>query len=151
MIAIGAASLGEAQHNGPEPGLTVTDANPITTNPPFPLVETFMAINPTDPNNILAAAMSTSTDSSVVYLSRDGGSSWQAAYSENDGVFPGGDPMLAFDGNGRAYFSTITPRMSIWRSTDKGRHWSGPVKVGKPGETHDRQWVAASQQSDDKQ
>lgn len=148
LIGIGATTLTEAQISRPKAGLTIIDAGPITTNPPFTLVETFLAVNPTDPNNLLASAMSTTTDSSVVYATWDGGSTWQKVQNGNNGVFPGGDPMLAFDGNGGAYFSTITPAMTVWRSTDRGRTWSDSVKV--PGEAHDRQWIAASHQPDDK-
>jgi hypothetical protein len=51
--------------------------------------------------------------------------------------------MLAFAGDGTAYFSTMTPEILVWRSADGGRSWAEPVTVG-PGVRADRQWVTAS-------
>lgn len=143
-------TLVQGQNDGSNATLTVTDVQTIADNPPFPLVETFLAVNPANPDNILASAMSTTTDSSVVYATWDSGRTWQEVQNGNEGIFPGGDPMLAFDGSGRAYFTTITPRMSVWRSSDSGRTWSGPVKIGQSGKAHDRQWIAAPKNPDRK-
>lgn len=63
-------------------------------------------------------------------------------------TFSGGDPLLAFDGNGRAYFSTI-PTFHLWRSSDGGRSWTGPVDVGRKGWSYDRPWIAASPEPSD--
>lgn len=146
-IGLGITNLSHGQNSNTDNAITVSEVNPIVRNPPFPLVETFLAVNPTDPDNILASAVSTSTDSSVVYATWDSGTTWQKVKNGNHGVFAGGDPMLAFDGNGRAYFTTITPTFTVWHSTDGGRTWSEPVYVDK-GLNHDRQWIAAAQKSD---
>ena len=143
-LALAMASGAYAQTAPAEnPELEVTDVRPLVgTPPPFPLVESFLVVNPTDPDNLLASAMSVSSDESVVYGSWDGGDTWEQVRGPDGPVFPGGDPMLAFDGNGRAYFSAITPRFDVWRSADGGRTWAGPARIG--GEAaNDRQWVAA--------
>lgn len=122
--------------------LTISDARPLVGEaPPFPLVETYLAVDPTDDANLLASAMSVSSEASLVYGSWDGGETWEPALGPGGAPFPGGDPMLTFDGSGRAYFSTITPVIHVWRSTDRGRSWSGPALVGEEFAS-DRQWVA---------
>jgi hypothetical protein len=115
----------------------------VETEPLFPLVETFLAVNPVDHGNLLASAMSTSGTQSVVFRSEDNGESWATVEGPAGIVFPGMDPMLAFAGDGSAYFSTITPEIRVWRSADGGRSWAEPVTVG-PGKRADRQWVTAS-------
>ncbi len=150
LIVLCATTLIRAQNDRSNTALTVTDVQTVTDNPPFPLVETYLAVNPADSDNILASAMSTSTDSSIVYATWNGGRTWQKVQNGNNGVFSGGDPMLTFDGNGRAYFTTITPRISIWRSSDGGHTWSDSIKIGQSGEAHDRQWIAASANSNGK-
>lgn len=124
----------------------MTGVHPLANAPPpFPLVETFLVVNPTDPDNLLASAMSVSAERSLVYGSWDGGSTWKLVEGPDAPAFPGGDPMLAFDAAGRAYLSTITPEISVWRSADQGHTWAGPVVV-TPGRAADRQWVATPQQ-----
>ena len=126
--------------------VTVDSVRRLSLDPqPFPLVESFLAINPTDSTNFLSSAMSVGADESVVYASWDGGASWHPVNGPQENVFPGGDPMVAFDGNGRAYFATITP-FQVWRSDDSGRSWSGPA-VLTAGTGYDREWVAAPRTS----
>jgi hypothetical protein len=123
--------------------IRVLESHRISTPPqPFDVVESFLAVNPADSDNLIAAAMGVSSDESLVYTSRDGGATWQPATWDEGTVFLGGDPMIAFDGNGRAFFTTITPEFQVWRSDDGGASWTGPTQV--PGRSFDRQWVAAS-------
>lgn len=110
--------------------------------PPFPVVESYLAVNPTDSDNLIASAMSTSANESVVYVSIDGGKTWRSAMHSGGEVFPGGDPMLVFDGNGRAYFTTIDPGLTVWHSVDGGLTWEGPATAGDADRYDDRQWVA---------
>lgn len=119
------------------------------STPPFPVVESYLAVNPTDSNNLLISAMPTSAEQSIMYRSQDGGDTWQQVEGPEDGIFPGGDPMLTFDGNGRAYLTTINPGFSVWHSEDKGCTWSGPATAGDKGRYDDREWVAAPQESSD--
>lgn len=152
LLSLAPCLLGTA--TVPEPGFLATPAAPpevtisglrplVDRPPPFPVVESFLAVNPTDPDNLLASAMSVSTEASVVYGSWDGGRSWERVNSPEGAFFPGGDPMLTFGGNGRAYVSTITPDFNVWRSDDGGRTWAGPARVGGEG-PKDRQWITAS-------
>lgn len=127
LIANQAAKLDELE-------VTVQKVGPLAkTSPPFPLVESFLVVNPADPENLLASAMSVSTDSSLIYGSWDGASTWKQVSSPEGQAFPGGDPILAFDGNGRAYFATITPAFNVWYSEDGGRSGAGPVTAGESG------------------
>ncbi len=126
--------------------LQVTDVKRLSEEPPpFPLVESFLVVNPDDSNNLIASAMSVSGERSLVYVSRDGGATWRSGSGPNGTAFPGGDPMLAFDGTGRAYFTTITPALNVWWSEDGGEEWNGPAIVEG---TYDRQWLAAQRSSD---
>ncbi|HZD06204.1 MAG TPA: hypothetical protein VE173_14935, partial [Longimicrobiales bacterium] len=114
----------------------------MTGEPPFPLVETFLAVNPVDPTNLLVSAQSTGADRALLYGTWDGGATWSPVESPTGPAFGGGDPMVTFDASGRAYFATIDPEVHVWRSSDGGRSWTGPVVVGR-GRTADREWVAA--------
>lgn len=125
--------------------VVVEDVRPLTTDrPPFPLVEAFLAVNPADASNLLVSAMSVTGNETVVFGSWDGGARWSAVEAPAGQPFPGGDPMLVFDGNGRAYLSSIAPVFTVWPSIDGGRTWSEAVPVGDPSRYDDRQWLAAS-------
>jgi uncharacterized protein (TIGR02246 family) len=124
--------------------VSVHDVRPLAeTPPPFPVVESYLVVNPINADQLLASAMATSTRQSLVYRSDDGGDSWRQVDGPEGPDFEGGDPMLAFDGNGRAYLSTVRGPIHLWRSDDGGRSWAGPAKLGGRG-SDDRQWVAAS-------
>lgn len=126
------------------PEIQVEDVRPLVSDaPPLALVETFLAVNPTDPANLVASAMAVSAEESVVYSSHDGGNTWEPAQVPDGRAFPGGDPMVAFDAEGRAYFATIAPDIRVWRSGDGGRTWGGPGRVGT-GRSADREWVVAA-------
>lgn len=126
-----------------EQQLRITAVRPLVDErPPFPLVESYLALNPADPTNLLASAMSVSGEESVVYGSWDAGETWALVDGPQGRVFPGGDPMLTFDGNGRAYFATISPAIGVWRSADGGRTWEGPAAVGDDSRFDDREWLA---------
>lgn len=122
--------------------LEVDGVRPLVTEAvPFRQVETYLAVNPTDSTNMIATALADSEEGGVAYVTRDGGDTWRRIDGPGDPVFPGGDPMVDFDGQGRAYLSTLASGFSVWRSPDGGRTWSGPAEVEG---TFDRQWVVAS-------
>lgn len=121
--------------------LEVDGVRPLVTEAvPFRQVETYLAVNPTDSTNMIATALADSEEGGVAYVTRDGGDTWRRVDGPGDPVFPGGDPMVDFDGQGRAYLSTLASGFSVWRSADGGRTWSGPAEVEG---TFDRQWVVA--------
>jgi hypothetical protein len=64
---------------------------------PFSLVESFLAVNPDDPANVLVSGMSTGADAAVIYTSWDGGRTFTPARNASGRIFPGGDPMVGFD------------------------------------------------------
>lgn len=126
-------------------GIEVDGVRPLVTDAvPYRQVETYLAVNPTDSTNMIATALANSRDGGLAYVTHDGGETWKRVDGPDDPVFPGGDPMVDFDGDGRAYLSTLASGFSVWRSSDGGRTWSGPAEVEG---TLDRQWVIAPDSS----
>jgi hypothetical protein len=95
--------------------------------------ETAIAINPTNPQNIIAASNNLGSGSqngfTEVYVSQNGGSTWTAI-----NVGGNGDPGVAFDSNGVAYVSFINSSfgISVRTSTNGGVSWNAPVQVAPP-------------------
>src|SRR4051812_16225960 len=139
---------------------------------PGPHNETAIAVNPTDPNNIIGGANDyqlglnpgghvTETTLSRAHVSFDGGQTWSMYPINSNYSSPAtGDPSIAFDADGRAYyatlgfrfvgpFSALNPDVLVATSTDKGRNWdSKRVAAGSGVETGvgdllDKEWVAA--------
>jgi hypothetical protein len=124
-------------------------------------VEPSVAVNPSDPNNLLAASQLLSTDNPDqptllgTSVSFDGGQTWQ----ENEPLaFPanynsGYDVTVAFDSAGTAYVAASgvlasdqgTGRQDrsvlVWRSVDGGRTFPQPVAAIK-GQNVDHPWLA---------
>ncbi|PKL85797.1 MAG: hypothetical protein CVV22_06485 [Ignavibacteriae bacterium HGW-Ignavibacteriae-1] len=81
--------------------------------------EVHAAVNPTNPNNIVASPINQNIDnptspmSCPIYYSKDQGDSWQTSSFvtkpkiDNILVVGGGDPVLVFDGDGKLYLSWI--------------------------------------------
>jgi hypothetical protein len=102
--------------------------------------EVHAAINPTDTANILCSANGvTGNTTNPIYYTNDFGTTWRksnfSTSPRTSGIlFGGGDPMFAFDANGKAYFSWInlyfeqsssTYKMHMYwaESTNKGLTW----------------------------
>src|SRR5262249_33388532 len=125
----------------------VIETNPARHN------ETSIAVNPTNPPNMVGAAndihLSVNPSGHVyasgitrVRVTNDGGKSWTTiALVSNDYNFTG-DPGVAFDAHGTAYVSTlgfrynggksptgIEPDVLVAHSTDGGATWSNQVRV----------------------
>lgn len=110
----------------------------------FPQDETSIAVNPRNDRNIIVGANDyrLGTGSSGFYASTDGGRRWYdgvipfpsvpSALSRGEGFVPsGGDPVIAFDRRGVAYYSQIaffrgndTNGVFVQRSTNGGFTWS---------------------------
>jgi hypothetical protein len=106
-------------------------------------VESVLALNPRDPQNLIAASMVFGQQKGVaVYASHDGGQSWRRGTQAPGGsaVFDGLDPAVAFDRAGAAYFLSIGDELVVWQSTDGGRTWGARSVV--PGSAWDRPWIA---------
>ena len=79
--------------------------------------EVHAAVNPTDPSNIIVGAMSIEGGSTntvlnfSIYYTNDFGDTWEKSNFNgeilNDITVGGGDPMIVFDENGKAYFSWV--------------------------------------------
>ena len=123
----------------PNPHFEVGEDRLVSSGPDLPLVEPYLAINPKDPNNMLAAAMvvikpDLSGLDCAAFVTYDGGRTW----TRNDfGLRNAGDAWVAYLPDGTAVLSIleITERgesaLLIFRSTDGGRTWpSKPVSLG---------------------
>jgi hypothetical protein len=148
-IAVGSA-VAAAPQAPPRarPAIEVVESRAISTdNAKAPHAETFAAINPANPKNLLATShvVEDGDMRSAVYASLDGGRTWKRSKSAtgDDLIFKGGDPVVYFDAKGVGYFSTIqsTPiGFLLSRSDDGGLTWKAPYTI--PGGTYDRQYLA---------
>jgi len=108
--------------------------------------ETAIAVNPTNPLNIIGSANDyqlkvsnggqiNETVFSRAHVTFDGGKTWTTYPVRFNGYKFTGDPSVAFDADGVAYLATLadggnnTPDVVVSRSGDGGRHWSTPVLV----------------------
>jgi hypothetical protein len=119
-------------------------SNPASTNPE----EVTIAINPTDPMNLVAGA-----NIDYYYYSTDGGLTWQQGQlSSSMGVW--GDPCVAFDADGSVYYAHLSwplqaiddflDRIVVQKSTTGGTAWSDGVGVGfNHPKDQDKEWLVA--------
>jgi hypothetical protein len=134
--------------------------------------ETSIAVNPTDPNNMIGGlndyelSLNPGGHVGETVLSRahvtfDGGRTWQEfPLSSNSTYQATGDPSVAFDADGHAYYATLgfrfvgptnaqSPDVLVANSGDKGKTWSvsrvaeGSGNFGSVGESLDKEYVAA--------
>ncbi|MBM4165350.1 MAG: T9SS type A sorting domain-containing protein [Ignavibacteria bacterium] len=114
-------------------------SSPSSTSPE----EVSIAINPTNPDNLIAGA-----NIRFTYYSTNAGQSW------TQGQLPQGtwgDPCVLFDVNGRAYYAHLSnpsggyfiERLIIHRSTNGGIRWHDSVDIGyNPPKQQDKEWLA---------
>jgi hypothetical protein len=117
----------------------------------LPQNETSIAINPTNPKNVIASAndYELGVDSTIgLYVSFDGGKTFPFSRHTRDIITPdrimyaGGDPVVTFDRNGVAYVAFISfgranfdSYIAVSRSEDGGITWSVPLDGPAPGGT----------------
>jgi hypothetical protein len=137
-----------------------------------PSNETSIAVNPTNPDNMIGGAndyqlglnpggqVSESVQSRA-HVTFDGGRTWSEYPISFDSSYQAtGDPALAFDASGRAYYATLgfrfvgptnalNPDVRVSTSTDGGRTWTssrvaaGSGNFGSVGDSLDKEYVAA--------
>jgi hypothetical protein len=137
-----------------------------------PSNETSIAVNPTNPNNLIggvnqyqlainAGGHVSETLLSTAHVTFDGGRTWSEYPINTDAAYQAtGDPAVAFDASGRAYYATLgfrfvgpgnatNPDVVVSTSTDGGRTWaSRRVAAGSGVETSagdllDKEYIAA--------
>ena len=143
-----------------------------TTAGPGPHNETSIAINPTDQDNLIGGVNDyqlginpgghvTETVQSRAHVTFDGGRTWSMyPVLSNSAYQATGDPALAFDAAGTAYYATLgfrfvgpvnalSPDILVSTSTDKGRNWTvrriaeGSGNFGSVGDLLDKEYIAA--------
>ena len=134
--------------------------------------ETSIAVNPTDPRNLLGGANDyqlgvnsgghvTESVLSRAHVTFDGGRTWSEYPLYSNSAYQGtGDPSVAFDADGHAYYATLgfrfvgpanatNPDVLVGNSGDSGRTWSVTrVAAGSGTETSvgdllDKEYLAA--------
>jgi hypothetical protein len=134
--------------------------------------ETTIAVNPTNPLNMIAGAndyqlainpggsVSSSTESRA-HVTIDGGHTWTTYPLDATSTYQAtGDPAVAFDAAGNAYYATLgfrfvgpanalSPDIIVHVSKDGGVNWTttrlaaGSGNFGSPGDLLDKEYVAA--------
>jgi hypothetical protein len=134
--------------------------------------ETSIAVNPTDANNIIGGANDyqlgfnsgghvSETVASRAHVTFDGGTTWSMFPLFSSSTYQGtGDPAVAFDASGHAYYGTLgfrfvgpfsatNPDVLVSNSGDKGKTWSvvrvasGSGTETSVGDLLDKEYVAA--------
>ena len=172
----GTINLGDFKHP-PSPICATTASSAANVNTDCegtaPHNETTIAVNPTNPLNMIASAndyqlVATSggtvkeTIFSRAHVTFDGGKTWTTYPINYKNYIATGDPAVAFDASGTAYLSTLgflfsqgrgcctNPDVLVAHSTDGGKTWSTPERVasgtgsfGSPGIFNDKEYITA--------
>lgn len=125
--------------------IKIAEGNPFTTGPCEPAI----AINPTNPKNIVAGSVLDN-----YYYSFDGGNTWKANKLTSDlGVY--GDPCIITDSDGDFYYLHLSNpenwayaskkflnQIVIHRSENGGKTWNDGIGIGKnEPKQQDKEWA----------
>ena len=139
----------------------------------WPHNETSIAVNPTNPDNMIGSANDyqlrlskgggiNETTFSRAHVTFDGGQTWTSYPIRYKGYVATGDPAVSFDANGTAYLATLgfvwsqgyglgtNPDILVAHSSDGGQSWSTPSRVvagtgswGSVGLSNDKEYLTA--------
>ena len=114
----------------------------ITKDAKFQPAESSVAINPTNPDHIVAVSLFTGPRiSNASYVSKDGGKTWKTSFCPNPAKRIQGDDAVAFDADGVAHHTYISftgirlarPRRAengiFCSSSHDGLKWSEPTAI----------------------
>ena len=113
--------------------------------------EPSIAVDPNDPDHLLVGMIDYNFPNMVTYSSIDGGATWEGpnrAKYPRESLGSAGDPIVAFDQNGNAYFASISldveeftigplvgtavvSAISVARSDDGGLSWVDPLETSR--------------------
>jgi uncharacterized repeat protein (TIGR01451 family) len=146
LVALSGAMPTAGEAAAPFGGATV-QVN-LDTTPPSAQQETTIAVNPTNPRNLVAGSITWELGDGQcgAYASTDRGRTWTHQVLPDVPTFTAaGDPVVAFDANGTAYYLCMNLKggngrtQYVWRSTDGGAHWLGPaLAIGSPATDDDK-------------
>jgi hypothetical protein len=179
----GGGTIGESQYKNPPSPICSTswsaaaNVNTDCENTIAPHNETTIAVNPTNPLNQIAGANDYQTIPvgssgaiqwyetmfSRAHVTFDGGRTWTTYPIDFKTYTATGDPAIAFDTAGNAYYSTLgfvwgqyspgttAPDVLVAQSRDGGKTWSEPARVaagtgssaGVSSKYNDKEYVAA--------
>jgi hypothetical protein len=153
----GGGTVGESTYkNPPSPICATATSSAANVNTDCegnaPHNETTIAVNPTNPLNMIGSAndyqlrlsMGGSINGSFfsrAHVTFDSGQTWTSYPIRYNGYTLTGDPALAFDANGTAYLATLgfqgsqgtgcctNPDVLVAHSHDGGQTWSSPTRV----------------------
>jgi hypothetical protein len=163
--------------NPPSPICTLAASSAANVNTDCegtaPHNETSIAVNPTNPANLIAGANDyqlrlaaggtiNETILTRAHVSFDGGKTWAMYEVPANSYTATGDPAAAFDASGNAYMATLgfgfsqgnsvpfkNPDVLVAHSTDGGKTWdtvrvaSGSGVITGPGTSNDKEYITA--------
>jgi hypothetical protein len=154
VLVSAAVASGAAAPQPQTPG-TVSNVrvNQVDTNDQH---EPTLAVDPTNPENVLAAAKDWRTGPKQVwnYRSTDGGRTWADSHlNDLPTELPNqSDPAIAYDADGTAHMSYLGYNQNdftigglfVTATTDTGVTWKRPVLVSANSDTvfNDKEWIA---------
>lgn len=172
-MAEGDGTVGESTYKNPSNPICTTSGPNTDCEGVAPHNETSIAVNPTNPQNMIGGAndyqLRLSSGGTVnestysrAHVTFDGGRTWKTVGIDYSSYYSTGDPGLAFDGAGNAYYSTLgfvwsqggptgtNPDVLVATSSDGGSTWTKPARVasgtgswGSPGVFNDKEMITA--------
>ncbi|MEO5571538.1 MAG: T9SS type A sorting domain-containing protein [Bacteroidia bacterium] len=123
--------------------LTVTDNVDVQAFPSAnPQSEQHITVSKINPNNIILC--SNTPYYMGYYVSQNGGTSYFGSDSMPDGLQSYGDPATSINAEGHIFFETISPTAAfkVFKSTNQGNSWPGPVDVTYSPVSFDKEMMA---------